>query len=113
MHPSPPTARKFKAQPPTGKFTLMSLKDLGGPILEQCQEKGGRVNSQCYCVLLTNELKPAICTRQRGQLLQTVILQHNNTSALTVHKIFKTIQGFKFELLEHSPYSPDHAPSNL
>jgi len=85
----------------------MSFTDLGGPILEHCQEKGGTVNNECYCALLTNELKPAICTRQRGQMLQTVILQRNITSALTAHEIFTTIGGFKFELLEHSPHSPD------
>jgi hypothetical protein len=89
MHPSSPMARKFKAQPAAGKFTLMSFRDLGGPIFEHCQERGGRVNSECYCALLTNELKPAICTRQRGQLLQSVILQHNNTSALTAHKYLR------------------------
>jgi hypothetical protein len=38
-------------------------------ILEHCQEKGGKVNSESYRGLLTNELKPAICTSQRGQLL--------------------------------------------
>ena len=34
MHPSSPMARKFKAQPFTRKFMLMSFRDLGGPILE-------------------------------------------------------------------------------
>jgi len=61
MHPSP-MARKFKVQPSAGKFTLILFRDLGGPILEHCQEKGGTVNNECHCTLLTNELKPAICT---------------------------------------------------
>jgi hypothetical protein len=113
MYPSSPMARKFKVQLAAGKFMLMLFWDLRGPILEHCQERGRTVNSECYCALLTNELKPAICTRQRGQLLQSIILQQKNISALTDHKIFKTIQNFKFELLEHSPYSLDHAPTNL
>jgi len=47
MHPSSPMASKFKTQPSAGKFTLMLFWDLGGPILEHCQEKGGTVNSEC------------------------------------------------------------------
>jgi hypothetical protein len=51
---------------------------LEGPILKICQAKGETVTCECYCAFLTDELKPDICSKQRGQLSQFVILQHNN-----------------------------------
>jgi transposase len=86
--------------------------DSEGPVLEHCQTKGETVNSKRHCVLLTDELKPAIRMRRRGRLSQTAILQHN-ARPHTANKRHETIRDLKFELLEHPPYSPDLAPSDF
>lgn len=44
------------------------------PILKHYQAIGETVTCECYCAVVTDELQPAICTKQREQLLQSVIL---------------------------------------
>jgi len=38
-----------------------------GPLLEHYQTKGETVNSESYCALLADELKPAIRTKRKGR----------------------------------------------
>jgi histone-lysine N-methyltransferase SETMAR len=64
-------------------------------------------------VLLTDKLKLAICMKQRGQLSQTVNLQHDRACLHTASKTLETIQGSQFELLEHPPYSLDLVPCDF
>jgi len=49
-----------------------------GHIIEHYQEKGETVISERYCALLSEEMKPANCTKRRGRVSPTAVLQHNN-----------------------------------
>jgi hypothetical protein len=62
-HPNSPMTTKFKAQPSAGKVLLTLFWDSEGPLLEHYQVKGETLNSERYCTLLTNERKPASCTK--------------------------------------------------
>jgi hypothetical protein len=71
------------------------------------------MNSERYCALLTDELKPVTRMKQRGRVSKTVLLQHDNARPQLANKTFETNRDLKFELLKHSTYSLDHPPSNF
>ena len=71
------------------------------------------MNSATYADLLKNHLRPAINFKRRGRLSKGVLLQHDNVRPYTAHSTFATIQDLSFECLPHSPYSPDHVPSDF
>jgi hypothetical protein len=84
-----------------------------GPVLEHYRVKGETVNSKRNCALLTDELKAIICTKRKGRLSQTVILQRDNALPLTANKTLETIQDLKFVLPKHPLYSLDLAPRDF
>jgi histone-lysine N-methyltransferase SETMAR len=71
------------------------------------------VNSERYCALLADKLKPATRTKHKGRSSQTVILQQDNARPNTPDKTFETNRDLKFEILEHPPYSLDLLPSDF
>jgi len=60
-------------------------------IIEHYQEKGETVISESYCVLLSDQMKPANCTNRRGRVSPTAVLQHNNVRPLAANKTVKNI----------------------
>ena len=90
--------------------------DSQGPILEQYMEKGVTVTSVNYCNMLRNEMRPAICSKQReqrGRLTQSVLLLHDNARPHMEHLTINTIRQLNWEVLEHPAYSPDPASSDF
>ena len=67
-HPFSPAQKKFKRQPFAKKVMLTLFWDIHGPILVHFHAHGQTVNSDNYCAMLRNELKPAICKKRRGML---------------------------------------------
>jgi len=63
--------------------------------------------------MLVNELKPAIRSKRRGLLSKRVLLLHDNARPHTDAHTVDTLRGLKFEVLKHSPYNPDLAPSDF
>ena len=111
-HPSSSANKKFKTQASAGKVMLTIFWDVNGPILVRFQEKGQTVTSDRYSVMLVNEFKPAIRSKRRRLLSKRVLLIHNarpHAAADTVDRL----RALKLEVLEHSPYSPDLAPSDF
>jgi hypothetical protein len=64
--------RKFKS----GVSTLI---DAACSLLEHYMPRGLTINSESYCDLLQNHVKPAIRSQHRGLLSSGVLLQHDNT----------------------------------
>ncbi|UYV64290.1 hypothetical protein LAZ67_3000157 [Cordylochernes scorpioides] len=69
------------------------------------------MNSDLYCDILVNKLKPGIRNKRRGKLSKGVLFLHNNARPHTSCKTVSTIIKLGFEVLEHPAYSPDLAPS--
>jgi hypothetical protein len=65
-HPSSPVAKKFKAQPSTGKLMLTIFWDSQGPILKTYPEQGTAVTRTAYCDMLHRGPKHAIHSKREG-----------------------------------------------
>ncbi|UYV68723.1 hypothetical protein LAZ67_6000553 [Cordylochernes scorpioides] len=70
------------------------------------------MNSDLYCDILVNKLKPGIRNKRRGKLSKGVLFLHDNARTHTSCKTVSTIIKLGFEVLEHPAYSPDLAPSD-
>ena len=69
------------------------------------------INSTVYCEMLKT-LRHAIQNKRRGMLSATVLLLHNNAQQHSAAQTQNLITSFKWEQMDHSPYSPDLAPSD-
>ncbi len=84
-----------------------------GPIYCHYLEDRQTVNSELYCKVLRDKLKPAIREKRRGLIRRGVILQHDNAPPHAAHLTRGTLKEFGWEVLIHPPYSPDLAPSDF
>jgi histone-lysine N-methyltransferase SETMAR len=111
--------RKFKSGVSTltdaacsGKLMLTLFWDYKGPILEHYMPRGLTINSDSYCDLLQNHLKPAIRSKHRSLLSSGVLLQHDNVCPYTAHATTKKITDLHLECIPHPAYSLDLALSD-
>ena len=70
------------------------------------------MNSAHYSEKLCDKLKPAIWREGRGLLSEGSVLLHYNACPHTAAPTVETLKKLNFELLEHSLYSSDLAPSD-
>ncbi|UYV82663.1 hypothetical protein LAZ67_22000430 [Cordylochernes scorpioides] len=64
------------------------------------------MNSDLYCDILVNKLKPGIRNKRRGELSKGFLFLHDNARPHTSCKTVSTIIKLGFEVLEHPAYSP-------
>jgi hypothetical protein len=107
-----PSTKKFKVMPSAGKVMLCVFWDSQGVLLAHFQKHGKNVNYALYCVVLL-KLRDAIHRKYPGQLARGVVLHHDNARPHTAQATQERIQELQWDLLEHLPYSPDFAPSDL
>ena len=74
--------------------------------------KGSTVTGEYYATEL-RQLKEALKTKRRGKLLHGVLLLQDNAPAHTASIATSAATECGYELLQHSPYSPDLAPSDF
>jgi histone-lysine N-methyltransferase SETMAR len=86
--------------------------DYKDPILEHYMPRGLTINSESYCDLLQNHLKPAIRSKHCGLLSSGVLLQHDNVCPHTARATAKKITDLHLEYIPHPAYSPDLTPSD-
>jgi len=73
--------------------------------------QGTTINSAVYCETL-KKLRRAIQNKRRGTLSATILLLHNNAWPHSAAQTQDLITSFKWEQMDHPPYSPDLAPSD-
>ncbi|UYV84793.1 hypothetical protein LAZ67_X003524 [Cordylochernes scorpioides] len=98
-----------------GRITCSSglnVRPVDGPICLDFLSSRQRMNSDLYCDILVNKLKPGIRNKRRGKLSKGVLFLHDNARPHTSCKTVSTIIKLGFEVLEHPAYSPDLAPSD-
>ncbi|UYV76643.1 hypothetical protein LAZ67_14001559, partial [Cordylochernes scorpioides] len=101
-----------ESQRSAGKVLLTIFWDVDGPICLYFLSSRQRMNSNLYCDILVNKLKPGIRNKRRGKLSKGVLFLHDNARPHTSCKTVSTIIKLGFEVLEHPAYSPDLAPSD-
>ncbi|UYV83836.1 hypothetical protein LAZ67_X000351 [Cordylochernes scorpioides] len=107
-----PRPKKIRSQRSAGKVLLTIFWDVDGPICLDFLSSRQRMNSDLYCDILVNKLKPGIRNKRRGKLSKGVLFLHDNARPHTSCKTVSTIIKLGFEVLEHPAYSPDLAPSD-
>jgi hypothetical protein len=81
--------------------------DYKGPILEHYMPRGLTINSESYCDLLQNHLKPATGSKRHGLLSSGVLSQHDNAHPHPAHATAKKITDLHLECIPYPAYSPD------
>ncbi|GFW42481.1 mariner Mos1 transposase [Trichonephila clavipes] len=83
-----------------------------GPTACQVSRTGTTINVQRYQGALQN-LRRAIKSKCPGILTNSVILLHDNAHSHTANTVKTTLQQFRWETLEHPPYSSDLSPRDF
>ncbi|UYV78051.1 hypothetical protein LAZ67_15003310, partial [Cordylochernes scorpioides] len=97
---------------PSVTATPSTINAVENLILEDRKISWQRMNSDLYCGIFVNKLKPGIRNKRRGKLSKGVLFLHDNARPHTSCKTVSTIIKLGFEVLEHPAYSPDLAPSD-
>ena len=92
--------------PSAGKVMLTMFSDLLRPLLIDCLPKGINVNAD-RCDETLEHLKCAIKAERRSMLSRGIVLLHNNARPNPERTTREKLQQFRWEVLPHSPYSPD------
>ncbi|GFV46812.1 mariner Mos1 transposase [Trichonephila clavipes] len=74
--------------------------------------QGTAINSGAYCTTL-QKLRRVLQNKRRGMLSKGVLLLHGNARSHTSRTTLNLIESFGWEVLDHTPYSPDLAPSDI
>ncbi|GFW45136.1 histone-lysine N-methyltransferase SETMAR [Trichonephila clavipes] len=75
-------------------------------------QQGTTINAAAYCTTLT-KLRRAIQNKRRGLLTSGVLLLHDNARPHSAINTQNLIRSFRWEQIDHPPYSPDLAPSDF
>jgi histone-lysine N-methyltransferase SETMAR len=111
-HFNSPPPRKFKFIPSAKKMMATVFWDYCGVLLVDFLPRGESVNAAHYCETL-DRLREAVRRKRPGLLSTGVILLHDNATPHTAEMTRNWLNQYKWDILEHPPYSPDLAPSDF
>jgi len=94
------------------KITCTVFWDRQGVLLVEFLPQGTTINSAVYCETL-KKLRHAIKNKRRRILSATILLFHENARPHSVAQTQDLITSFKWEQMDHPPYSPDLVPSDF
>ena len=109
-HTSSPHPKKFKTVPSAGKILLTLFWDSQRVYMTEVLEAGNTVNSARYIETIKN-LRPMVCRVRRST--SPILLLRDNARPHTARATIDALKTLKFEVLSHSPYSPDLVPSDF
>jgi histone-lysine N-methyltransferase SETMAR len=110
-HTGSPKTKKFKQTFSTRKIMCTIFWDRQGVLLVEFLPQGTTINSAVYCETL-KKLRRAIQNKRHGMLSATILLLHDNARPHSAAQTQDLITSFKWEQMDHPPYSPDLAPSD-
>ena len=110
-HTGWPKRKKFKQTFSTRKIMCTVFWDRQGVLLVEFLPQGTTINSAVYCETL-KKLRRAIQNKSRGMLSSTILMLHDNARPHSAAQTQDFITSFKWEQMDHPPYSPDTAPSD-
>jgi len=104
--------KKFKTSISVKKIMGSVFWDRKSILLVDFMPPGATINAAAYCDTLTR-LQRSIQNKRRGMLSRGVCLLHDNARHHSAHVITALLEKFKWDILDHPPYSPDLAPSHF
>ena len=107
--PGSPRPKKFKTQPFAGKVMATVFWDAKGIIMLDFLLKRSTITGVYYA----NQLRTAIREKLRGKLSKGVLLQQDNATFHTCKVAMDAVERNGYELIPHSVYLPDLAPSDF
>ena len=110
--PGSPGPKKFMTQPSAGKVMATVFWDAKGVIMLDFLPKRSTITGVYYANLL-DQLRTAIHEKRRGKLSKGVLLQQDNARVHTCKVAMDAVERNGYELIPHSVYSPDLAPSDF
>jgi len=103
--------KKFRVQKPAGKVLASIFWDQDGILFIDYLPKDQTINAEYYSSLLV-QLKDILKENRRGKFTKGVLFLHDNFPAHRALATQKKLAYLGFQYLDHSPYSPDLAPSD-
>ena len=110
MHDGSPRRQKFRQNPSPVKLMAIFSYYVQGVIFCHFLTHGETVNAQYYAAYLQNHLRRAV--RSKRPHLQNVIILHDNATPHKAICVRNLLRCWRWEVLEHPPYSPDLSPCN-
>jgi histone-lysine N-methyltransferase SETMAR len=104
--------KKTRSVPSAGKVMASVFWDAEGVLFIDCLEKGKTITREYYSNLLTR-LDKKIHEKSPGLQKKKIIFHQDNAPAHKTVLAMGKLRDLHYELLEHSPYSPDLAPSDF
>ncbi|KAM5158273.1 histone-lysine N-methyltransferase SETMAR-like [Mantella aurantiaca] len=111
-HPTTPTPKKAKAVPAAGKVMASVFWDSQGVIMVDCLHKGESITGAYYANLL-RQLWEQIKIKCRGMLSRGILFLQDNAPVYKSAVAMAALHDCGFTVLQHTPYSPDLAPSDF
>ncbi|GFX72220.1 histone-lysine N-methyltransferase SETMAR [Trichonephila clavipes] len=111
-HALSPPPKKFRAVKSAGKVLLTVLFNVQGPLLVEFLEHRKSINSDVYCSTL-RRLRRSIKNKRPGLLTKGVVLIHDNARPHISRVTQMELDKFKWETLDHPPYSSDMSPCDF
>jgi len=108
-HPQP--KKKFKQTLSARKIMCTVFWERYGVLLPHYHPNGQTINAQVYCDTL-QRLRRAIQNKRRGLLSSRVVLLHYNARPHTARQTTALLPQFRWDIMDHPPYSPDLLPSD-
>jgi len=103
--------KRPKTQQSAGKVLASVFWDAHGILFIDYLEKGKTINSDYYIALL-ERLKDEIAEKRPHMSKKKVLFHQDNAPCHKSMKTMAKMHELGFELLPHTPYSPDLAPSD-
>ena len=107
-----PGPKKFRADRSVAKVLATVFWDTEGVILVDFLEDQKSITAVYYEAVLL-KLRRAIARKRRAKLSRHIIFHHDNAPAHTSRLCRDALRQFRWEILQHPPYSPDLAPSDF
>ncbi|KAG8190149.1 hypothetical protein JTE90_026716 [Oedothorax gibbosus] len=105
-HSDSPKQVKFKQTISARKIMCTVFWDRKGVLLVDFLPRNETINAAAYCETLNN-LRRSIQNKRRGKLSKGIVLLHDNARRmwLMANRTKDLITSFKWETLDHPPYS--------
>ncbi|GFY77193.1 mariner Mos1 transposase [Trichonephila inaurata madagascariensis] len=108
-HASSPPPKKFRAVKSAHKVLLTVFFEVQDPLLVEFLEHRKSIYSDVYCEAF-RRLRSSIKNKRPGLLTEGVVLLHNSARPHVSRVTQMELDKFKWETLDHPPYSPDMSP---